>query len=133
MRKFIDDNVDIFNGKKGDPRSFNLLDGLLAEQVWRLSHWRVANEEINYRRFFDVNTLAAIRIEEPAVFRETHKLIFRLIEEKKVTGLRVDHPDGLYNPSDYFEKLQRECFSRLVSTKAPEDDVMNILISARKC
>ena len=122
VRKFIDDNVDIFNGKKGDPRSFNLLDGLLAQQVWRLSHWRVANEEINYRRFFDVNTLAAIRIEEPAVFRETHKLVFRLIEEKKVTGLRVDHPDGLYNPSHYFKNLQSECFSRLVSTKAPEDD-----------
>ncbi|MFI5295906.1 MAG: malto-oligosyltrehalose synthase [Thermodesulfovibrionales bacterium] len=122
IRKFIDDNVDICNGKKGDPRSFNLLDGLLAEQVWRLSHWRVANEEINYRRFFDVNTLAGIRIEEPAVFRETHKLIFRLIVEKKITGLRVDHPDGLYDPSHYFEKLQRECFSRLVSTKATEDD-----------
>lgn len=122
IRKFIDNNVDIFNGKKGDPRSFNLLDGLLAEQVWRLSHWRVANEEINYRRFFDINTLAAIRIEDPAVFRETHKLIFRLIAEKKITGLRVDHPDGLYNPSHYFEKLQRECFSRLVSTKTPEDD-----------
>jgi (1->4)-alpha-D-glucan 1-alpha-D-glucosylmutase len=85
IRKFIDDNLDIFNGKKGDPRSFNLLDGLLAEQIWRLSHWRVANEEINYRRFFDINTLAAIRIEEPAVFRETHKLIFRLIAEKKIT------------------------------------------------
>ena len=122
IRKFIDDNVDIYNGKKGDPRSFNLLDGLLAEQIWRLSHWRVANEEINYRRFFDINTLAAIRIEEPAVFRETHKLIFRLIAEKKITGLRVDHPDGLYNPSDYFEKLQLECFSRLVSRKAPEGD-----------
>jgi len=122
VRKFIDDNLAIFNGKKNDPRSFNLLDGLLAEQVWRLSHWRVANEEINYRRFFDVNALAAIRIEEPAVFRAMHKLIFRLIAEKKITGLRVDHPDGFYNPSQYFEKLQRECFSLLVSAKAPGDD-----------
>jgi (1->4)-alpha-D-glucan 1-alpha-D-glucosylmutase len=123
IRKFIEDNVDVFNGKKGDPGSFNLLDGLLAEQVWRLSHWRVANEEINYRRFFDINALAAIRIEEPAVFEETHKLIFRLIAEKKITGLRVDHPDGLYDPAHYFAKLQRECFSRLVSTEAPEEDV----------
>lgn len=122
IRDFIDANVDIFNGKKGDPRSFNPLDGLLTEQVWRLSHWRVANEEINYRRFFDVNNLAAVRTEDPAVFKKAHKLIFRLVAEKKITGLRVDHPDGLYNPSEYFEKLQRECFSRLVSAKAPEDD-----------
>jgi (1->4)-alpha-D-glucan 1-alpha-D-glucosylmutase len=121
IRKFIDDNVVIFNGRKGDPMSFNLLEGLLSEQVWRLSHWRVANEEINYRRFFDINTLAAIRIEEPAVFAETHKLIFRLIVEKKITGLRVDHPDGLYNPSHYFDKIQQECFSRLFSTKVPGD------------
>ncbi len=122
IRDFIDANVDIFNGKKGDPRSFNLLDGLLAEQVWRLSHWRVANEEINYRRFFDVNNLAAVRTEDPAVFKESHKLIFRLVEKKRVTGLRVDHPDGLYNPSEYFEKLQRECFSRLVFAEVSEDD-----------
>jgi (1->4)-alpha-D-glucan 1-alpha-D-glucosylmutase len=122
IRKFLDDNVEIFNGRKGDPGSFNLLDGLLGEQVWRLSHWRVANEEINYRRFFDVNTLAAIRIEETAVFKETHKLIFRLIAEKKITGLRVDHPDGLYNPSQYFERLQRECYIRLSSVKVPEGD-----------
>jgi (1->4)-alpha-D-glucan 1-alpha-D-glucosylmutase len=63
IRKFIDDNVDIFNGKKDDMGSFNLMDGLLAEQVWRLSHWRVANEEINYRIFFDINALDAIRRE----------------------------------------------------------------------
>ncbi len=122
IKKFIDDNVDMFNGKKGDPRSFNLLDGLLAKQVWRLSHWRVANEEINYRRFFDVNNLAAVRTEDPAVFKETHKLIFRLIVERKISGVRVDHPDGLYTPSQYFKKLQRECFCRLVSTKASVDD-----------
>lgn len=122
IRTFLDENVALFNGNKGDPKSFNLLDGLLSEQVWRLSYWRVAMDEINYRRFFDINNIAAIRIEDPAVFRETHSLIFRLLEERKVTGLRVDHPDGLYNPSEYFERLQRGCFVRLVSPKTPEDN-----------
>jgi (1->4)-alpha-D-glucan 1-alpha-D-glucosylmutase len=110
VRFFIEENVRLFNGEKGNPRSFDLLDGLLNEQAYRLSHWRVAMEEINYRRFFDINELAAIRMENPDVFREAHKLIFELIREGKVTGLRVDHPDGLYNPVEYFYQLQRSCF-----------------------
>ncbi len=110
IKEFIDDNVKIFNGVKGDPGSFDLLDKLLREQAYRLSHWRVATEEINYRRFFDINELAAIRMEDPVVFNETHKLIFRLIKKGIVTGLRVDHPDGLYNPPEYFHRLQQNCF-----------------------
>ena len=66
------ENVLIFNGEKGNPRSFDLLDELLNDQAYRLSHWRVATEEINYRRFFDINELAAIRIENLDVFREVH-------------------------------------------------------------
>jgi len=110
IRFFINENVRIFNGEKGNPRSFDLLNELLNDQVYRLSHWRVATEEINYRRFFDINELAAIRTEDPRVFQETHKLIFKLIREGKVTGLRADHPDGLYNPAEYFYRLQRGCF-----------------------
>ncbi len=107
---FADENIRLMNGEKGNPRSFDLLNDLLNDQVYRLSHWRVATEEINYRRFFDINELAAIRMENPKVFREAHQLIFKLIREGKVTGLRIDHPDGLYNPSDYFYQLQRGCF-----------------------
>jgi (1->4)-alpha-D-glucan 1-alpha-D-glucosylmutase len=110
VREFIDSNVFEYNGTKDDPRSYNLLDDLLSKQVWRLSYWRVATEEINYRRFFDVNSLAAIRMENPEVYRKTHGLIFRLIWEGKVTGLRVDHPDGLYDPCGYFKELQKDCF-----------------------
>ena len=69
----------------------------------------MAGEEINYRRFFDINELAAIRMEDPDVFAETHRLVFRLVGAGQVTGLRVDHPDGLYAPAEYFQKLQREC------------------------
>ena len=105
---FADENVRIFNGTPGDPRSFDLLDELLAHQVYRLAHWRVAGEEINYRRFFDINSLAAICMEDERVFRDTHRLIFQLVAEGKVTGLRIDHPDGLYAPSAYFRRLQRE-------------------------
>ena len=95
---------------RDEPASFDLLDGLLGRQVWRLSYWRVATEEINYRRFFDINGLAAIRMEDPVVFQEAHKLVFRLVREGKVTGLRVDHPDGLCDPTEYFRRLQAECF-----------------------
>ncbi|MCK6468430.1 MAG: malto-oligosyltrehalose synthase [Candidatus Brocadia sinica] len=110
IKTFIDENVNIFNGVTGKPESFNFLDNLLNQQIYRLSQWSVATEEINYRRFFDINDLAAIRMENPLVFRETHKLIFKLIREGMVTGLRVDHPDGLYNPSEYFQRLQKNCF-----------------------
>jgi (1->4)-alpha-D-glucan 1-alpha-D-glucosylmutase len=105
---FVDENVRIFNGTPGDARSFDQLDQLLDHQAYRLAHWRVAGEEINYRRFFDINSLAAIRMEDERVFKDTHQLVFRLVDEGKVTGLRIDHPDGLYAPSAYFRRLQQE-------------------------
>ncbi len=113
IRAFIAGNVSLFNGEKGDPKNFDLLDQLLNDQAYRLSYWRVATEEINYRRFFDINELAAIKMENPDVFKEVHQLVFKLIREHKVTGLRVDHPDGLYNPSEYFYRLQKGCFTQL--------------------
>ena len=110
VRSFIEKNLKRFNGDLGDPRSFDLLDDLLNEQVYRLSHWQVATEEINYRRFFDINELGAIRMEDLRVFEETHRLVLNLIRQGTVTGLRVDHPDGLYHPAEYFYRLQRNCF-----------------------
>jgi (1->4)-alpha-D-glucan 1-alpha-D-glucosylmutase len=110
FRAFLDENIGIFNGTKHVQGSFDPLDALLSSQVYRLSYWQVATEEINYRRFFDINELAAIRMENPSVFGEVHRLVFRLIREGKVTGLRVDHPDGLHNPKEYFRMLQEECF-----------------------
>ena len=82
----------------------------LNDQSYRLAFWRVAAEEINYRRFFDVNDLAAIRMELPEVFDETHRLLLELVATGAVTGLRIDHPDGLYLPNEYFEKLQRRAW-----------------------
>ena len=103
----IEKALTIINGKPGDPRSFDALDALLSDQAYRLAFWRVAAEEINYRRFFDINDLAAIRMELPEVFDETHRLLLELVATGAVTGLRIDHPDGLYLPNEYFEKLQR--------------------------
>jgi len=113
---FIGENVALFNGSAGEPRSFDLLDALLQQQVYRLSYWRVATEEINYRRFFDINGLAAIRMEDPAVFAQTHTLLLRLIGEKKVTGVRLDHVDGLYDPLSYLRQLQEGCYQQLTGT-----------------
>jgi (1->4)-alpha-D-glucan 1-alpha-D-glucosylmutase len=113
IASFIEENVRIFNGTKGDPASFDLLDGLLRYQVYRLSYWRVATEEINYRRFFDINGLAAIRMEDKSVFDQTHQLLFRLIREGKVTGVRIDHVDGLYDPLSYLQNLQKSCYLQL--------------------
>ena len=83
---------------RGDPHSFDRLEQLLADQAYRLSFWHVAADEINYRRFFDINELAAIRVEEPAVFEAVHELTLRLISQGVVTGLRIDHADGLLDP-----------------------------------
>jgi (1->4)-alpha-D-glucan 1-alpha-D-glucosylmutase len=118
IREHLDQNIRLFNGTKGDPRSFDQLDELLSQQIYRLSYWRVATEEINYRRFFDVNGLGAIRVERSDVFEATHALLLRLIGDGSVTGLRVDHPDGLYNPVEYFHRLQRGCFMRLAADEA---------------
>jgi (1->4)-alpha-D-glucan 1-alpha-D-glucosylmutase len=106
VRAFVDENIRIFNGRPGDPRSFDLLDRFLESQAYRLAFWRVAGEEINYRRFFDVNGLAAIRMEAPAIFAAAHRLVLDLLCAGAATGLRIDHPDGLYAPAAYFRRLQ---------------------------
>ena len=108
VRGFIEENVLAINGTPGIPRSFDLMDDLLNHQCYRLSFWRVALEEINYRRFFDVNELAAICVEREDVFIAVHELIFRLLGEGKADGVRIDHPDGLYDPHQYFQRLQRQ-------------------------
>jgi (1->4)-alpha-D-glucan 1-alpha-D-glucosylmutase len=96
------------NGAKGDPHSFDNLERLLDDQAYRLSFWRVASDEINYRRFFDINDLAAIRVENPDVFATVHRIPFELIQKGLVSGIRVDHPDGLFDPLKYFQDLQAQ-------------------------
>jgi (1->4)-alpha-D-glucan 1-alpha-D-glucosylmutase len=98
--------VDAINGHPNDPASFNELHELIKAQTFRLANWRVASDDINYRRFFDINDLAGICMENENVFQATHRLILELVAEGKVDGLRIDHPDGLYDPAQYFERLK---------------------------
>ncbi|HSF70020.1 MAG TPA: malto-oligosyltrehalose synthase [Nitrospira sp.] len=106
IRAFVLENVRIFNGERGRSESFDLLDALLNEQAYRLASWKVASEEINYRRFFDINDLAAIRMEEEAVFQEAHQLLLQFVRQGIVRGCRIDHVDGLYDPGRYLRQLR---------------------------
>ncbi|MFN8592537.1 MAG: malto-oligosyltrehalose synthase [Thermomicrobiales bacterium] len=115
--------IAAINGHPGDPRSFDALDTLLDAQSYRLSSFRTAGEEINYRRFFAINELAAVRQEEPEVFAASHALILRLIAAGAVTGLRIDHPDGLWDPAGYFAILQRAAADALAENAADDSGI----------
>jgi (1->4)-alpha-D-glucan 1-alpha-D-glucosylmutase len=106
IKEFLDENIAIFNGRAGDPESFNLMDRLLSSQPYRLAYWRLSLDMINYRRFFSVNDLIGLRVEDPRVFEASHSLLFSLIREGKVSGVRIDHVDGLYDPLGYLQRLQ---------------------------
>jgi (1->4)-alpha-D-glucan 1-alpha-D-glucosylmutase len=99
--------VDSINGTPQNSASFEQLHELIKAQTFRLANWRVASDDINYRRFFDTNDLAAICMENEAVFRATHHLILDFIAQGKIDGLRIDHPDGLYDPAQYFQRLRQ--------------------------
>ena len=102
----LNDAAGRFSGQPGNPDSFQPLHDLLEQQAYRLAFWRVAADEINYRRFFDINELAGIRMENPEVFAPTHRLVGRLIGEGKLHGLRLDHVDGLRDPGGYLAHLR---------------------------
>jgi (1->4)-alpha-D-glucan 1-alpha-D-glucosylmutase len=106
FRTCLDARLKEINGTKGDPSSFVELDAILEEQSYRLAYWRRAADEINYRRFFDIADLVGVRVEQEEVFEERHRLILRLVSEGLVTGLRIDHVDGLYDPEAYLRRLQ---------------------------
>ena len=103
---FIQENVNALNGAPGRAGSFNELHELIKAQAYRLAYWRVAADDINYRRFFDINDLAGLCMENPQVFEATHQFIGELLASGKADGLRIDHPDGLFDPGQYFERLQ---------------------------
>ena len=120
--KAIDQRITVLNGVKGDSKSFDALDALLDRQFYRLASWRTAADEINYRRFFDVGSLAAIAMERPEVFEQSHALILNLLAREKIQGLRLDHPDGLYDPAAYFDRLQNAFVAACANEKLESID-----------
>ncbi|MCU1349220.1 MAG: malto-oligosyltrehalose synthase, partial [Acidobacteria bacterium] len=106
FRTALDAAIERINGVAGETDSFNKLDALLDAQWYRLAYWRIASEKINYRRFFDVTDLVGVRVENPEVFEARNRRTLELIAQGKVTGLRIDHIDGLYDPIGHMHKLQ---------------------------
>jgi hypothetical protein len=98
VRQAIDAAVSQLNGNPA------MLDALVRDQHWRAAHFRVAGDDINYRRFFDINDLAGLRMELPELFDHTHVLVLRLLEQGTLDGLRIDHIDGLLDPKAYLER-----------------------------
>lgn len=88
-------------------RDPDALDALLLHQNYRLSRWRTAARELVYRRFFDINTLVGLRVENERVFQDTHELILKWLRSGQLDGVRVDHPDGLRDPAQYFQRLRQ--------------------------
>jgi (1->4)-alpha-D-glucan 1-alpha-D-glucosylmutase len=106
VRTAIEDAVEHWRAKEDDPASVERLDELLNDQNYRLSFWRVSLYEINYRRFFDINDLAGLRVEDAEVFAQTHRFVFDLIADGRLQGLRIDHVDGLFDPAGYCRLLR---------------------------
>ncbi len=119
LAHFVEHALDEYNGRPDLPADPGLLHGLLEAQAYRLAFWRVAGDQINYRRFFDINELAGLRMERDEVFEATHALVLDLVAQRKVQGLRIDHPDGLYDPRKYFEQVQAAVAALVVA--APDE------------
>jgi len=100
--------VDAFNGRQGEFETWARLNALISKQSWRLAHFRVASDDINYRRFFNVNDLAGVRMEIPELFDHAHSLVFNLLEEGIIDGLRLDHIDGLLDPKSYCQRIREK-------------------------
>jgi (1->4)-alpha-D-glucan 1-alpha-D-glucosylmutase len=108
FRDALAETLQSLNGTPGEPATFDELESVLDQQHYRLAFWRVGPREINYRRFFEITGLAAVRVELPEVFAAVHQLAFQLLREVRITGLRIDHPDGLWDPATYFTRLQEQ-------------------------
>lgn len=122
LTDYVQSQLTALNGDTADPASFDPLEAILIRQHYRLAFWRVSGEDINYRRFFDINDLAAIRVEREDVFEETHRLLLSLVEQGLVTGVRIDHVDGLFDPGAYLQRLSerlREAAARWTTREIP--------------
>ncbi|MBI2934589.1 MAG: malto-oligosyltrehalose synthase [Chloroflexi bacterium] len=112
-RQLVAAGLEELNGRPGDFHSFDQLHSLLEAQAYRLSFWRAASDEINYRRFFEINDLVALNVQLPQVFRATHEFLRKLLRDGMIDGVRLDHVDGLFDPLGYYQSLQRAYLEEL--------------------
>ncbi|MCU1327309.1 MAG: malto-oligosyltrehalose synthase, partial [Bryobacterales bacterium] len=112
VREAVAASVARLTGQPGDDESWRALDALIQDQFWRAADFRVAADDINYRRFFNVNDLAGLRMELVEVFEHAHELVLRLVDDGTLDGLRIDHVDGLLNPKEYFARLRARAVPR---------------------
>lgn len=115
VREHCDRLIREYNGDNSDHDKWERFEKVLTDQHFRLTFWKTATEELNYRRFFTVNDLIAVRVEDDEVFRTTHRKLLDLVVSGKIDGLRIDHVDGLYNPAAYCARLR---------TRAPESYIV---------
>lgn len=108
FHELIQSTLTKLNGIKGYSESFNDLEVILKKQPYRLGYWRLSNDLINYRRFFDINDLACMHVENEEVFIAIHSFILKLVDEGLISGLRIDHIDGLYEPEEYLKRLRNQ-------------------------
>jgi (1->4)-alpha-D-glucan 1-alpha-D-glucosylmutase len=107
VRAAVEAAVAQLNGKPGRLETWRTLDALIQDQHWRAAHFRVAADDINYRRFFNINELAGLRMELPELFDHAHSFVFSLLEDGTLDGLRIDHVDGLLDPKGYLQRLRK--------------------------
>lgn len=119
VRDAVTAHLAFINGRAGDAASMDRLDTILGQQHFRLAHWKTGAHEVNYRRFFAIDTLIGLRMENSKVFEETHRLMGGLIRAKLAAGLRIDHIDGLRNPLEYLERLQALALPEGATTPHP--------------
>src|SRR5271170_4183054 len=108
LREAMRAAVDRINGEPGRLETWRALNALIQDQHWRVAHFRVAADDVNYRRFFDINELAGLRMELPELFDNAHRLVFDLLLEGVLDGLRIDHVDGLLDPKGYLLRLRKQ-------------------------
>lgn len=132
IAEFVEETVALLNGSPGRAKTFENLHEILEAQAYRLAYWRVASDDINYRRFFDINDLAGLRMENRKVFEESHRLLLDLIGEGKVQGLRIDHIDGLYDPLQYCRWLREAVDGTLYLQQGREKELRDFYVVVEK-
>ena len=120
VREALEHRLARFRGREGNAGGWRELDALIQRQHWRIAYFRAAADDINYRRFFNINDLAGLRVELPEVFDHAHQRILRLVKDGVIDGLRIDHIDGLLDPKGYLQRLQRRVASRRSAPSAEQ-------------